>query len=127
MSKMAQLKKMQAKQQTTARDLLQNKSEENIFDIHEEETTEKSVESTEENVEVKSSNKEEKVNFKQTLAIIKNNDQLVVFIGIVLAMNLILQICSAASLYYFKYVIGNEKLNQVFYVLLKVILASFHK
>ena len=70
---------------------------------------------TKENVEVKSSNKKEKVNFKQTLAIIKNNDQLVVFIGIVLAMNLILQICSAASLYYFKYVIGNEKLNQVFY------------
>ena len=49
------------------------------------------------------------------LNIIRKNDQLVVFIGIVLAMNLILQICSAASLYYFKYVIGNEKLNQVFY------------
>ncbi len=68
-----------------------------------------------ENVEVRNKEKKEKVNFKQTLAIIKNNDQLVVFIGIVLAMNLILQICGAASLYYFKYVIGNEKLNQVFY------------
>ena len=66
-----------------------------------------------ENVEVKG--KKEKVNFKQTLAIMKNNDQLLVFIGIVLGMNLILQISGAASLYYFKYVIGNEKLNQVFY------------
>ena len=34
----------------------------------------------------------EKVSFKQTLNIIRKNDQLVVFIGIVLGMNLIMQI-----------------------------------
>ena len=42
-------------------------------------------------------------------------DKLVVFIGIVLFMNLIMQIIGGVSLYYFKYVIGNDKLNQVFY------------
>ena len=57
----------------------------------------------------------EKVSFKQTLNIIRKNDQLVVFIGIVLFMNLIMQIIGGVSLYYFKYVIGNDKLNQVFY------------
>ena len=30
-------------------------------------------------------------------------------------MNLITQIAGGTSLYYFKYVIGNDKLNQVFY------------
>ena len=30
-------------------------------------------------------------------------------------MNLIMQIIGGVSLYYFKYVIGNDKLNQVFY------------
>lgn len=66
-----------------------------------------------ENVEVK--NKAEKVNFKQTINIIRKNDQLIVFIGIVLAMNLVMQISGGTALYYFKYVIGNEKLYQVFY------------
>ena len=66
-----------------------------------------------EHIEVK--NNAEKVNFKQTLNIIRKNDQLVVFIGIVLFMNLIMQIIGGVSLYYFKYVIGNDKLNQVFY------------
>ena len=66
-----------------------------------------------EQVEVK--NNTEKVNFKETLNIIRKNDQLVVFIGIVLFMNLIMQIIGGVSLYYFKYVIGNDKLNQVFY------------
>ena len=66
-----------------------------------------------EQVEVK--NNTEKVNFRQTLNIIRKNDQLVVFIGIVLFMNLIMQIIGGVSLYYFKYVIGNDKLNQVFY------------
>ncbi len=66
-----------------------------------------------EHVQVKSNNN--KVNFKQTISIIKQNDQLLVFIGIVLCMNLVMQISGGTSLYYFKYVAGNEKLNQVFY------------
>lgn len=66
-----------------------------------------------EQVEVKPS--AEKVNFKQTINIIRKNDQLVVFVGIVLGMNLIMQISGGTSLYYFTYVVGNQNLNQVFY------------
>ncbi len=58
--------------------------------------------------------KAEKVNFKQTLSIIKRNDQLVTFIGIVLGMNLVMQISGGMALYYFTYVVGNENLFQVF-------------
>ena len=57
----------------------------------------------------------EKVSVKQMIDVIRRNDQLIAFIGVVLAMNLITQIAGGTSLYYFKYVIGNEKLNQVFY------------
>ncbi|ONI45600.1 melibiose:sodium transporter MelB [Candidatus Epulonipiscioides gigas] len=56
----------------------------------------------------------EKVNFKQTLEIIKNNDQLMVFIGIVLCMNLVMQIIGGVAIYYFTYVIGNADLFSVY-------------
>ncbi len=56
----------------------------------------------------------EKVTFKQTIQIIKNNDQLMVFIGIVLGMNLIMQISGGVAIYYFTYVIGNENLFPVY-------------
>ena len=57
----------------------------------------------------------EKVSVKQMINVLSKNDQLIAFIGVVLAMNLITQIAGGTSLYYFKYVIGNDKLNQVFY------------
>ena len=63
----------------------------------------------------KSDGNDDKVSIKQMINVITKNDQLIVFIGVVLAMNLITQIAGATSLYYFKYVIGNDKLNQVFY------------
>ncbi len=56
----------------------------------------------------------EKVNLKQTFKIIKLNDQLLVFIGIVLSMNLIMQLSGGVALYYFKYAIGNENLFPIF-------------
>lgn len=62
-----------------------------------------------EKVEVKNENKE-KVNFKQTLTILKKNDQLMAFIVIVLCMNLVMQISGGVALYYFKYVAGDENL-----------------
>ena len=56
----------------------------------------------------------EKVSFKQTLNIIRKNDQLVVFIGIVLGMNLIMQISGSMAIYYFTYVVGKESLFSVY-------------
>ncbi|WP_122638211.1 melibiose:sodium transporter MelB [Romboutsia sp. Marseille-P6047] len=56
----------------------------------------------------------EKVTFKQTLNIIRRNDQLVVFIGIVLGMNLVMQISGGTAIYYFKYVTGDENLFSFF-------------
>ena len=58
--------------------------------------------------------KAEKISFKQTIDIIRKNDQLVVFIGVVLGMNLIMQISGGMSLYYFTYVAGEQTLNQVY-------------
>ncbi len=56
----------------------------------------------------------EKVTFKQTIDIIRKNDQLVVFIGIVLGMNLVMQISGGMAIYYFTYVIGKESLFSVY-------------
>lgn len=56
----------------------------------------------------------EKINVKQLVSIIKGNDQLLVFIGIVLSMNLITQLAGGVGLYYFKYVEGSENLFSVF-------------
>ena len=56
----------------------------------------------------------EKVNIKQALNILKQNDQLLVFIGIVLAYNLAMQLAGGAAIYYFKYVAGKESLFSVY-------------
>ena len=56
----------------------------------------------------------EKVTFKQTIDIIRKNDQLVVFIGIVLGMNLVMQISGGMAIYYFTYVVGKESLFSVY-------------
>lgn len=56
----------------------------------------------------------EKVSFKQAINIIRKNDQLVVFIGIVFAMNLVMQISGTMAIYYFRYVSGKESLFSVY-------------
>ncbi|HAX74086.1 MAG TPA: melibiose:sodium transporter MelB [Firmicutes bacterium] len=56
----------------------------------------------------------EKVNLKQTFKIIKQNDQLTVFIGIVLAYNLLTQLVGGMAIYYFKYVLEIENFYMVF-------------
>lgn len=58
--------------------------------------------------------KAEKVSFKQAMGVIKQNDQLVAFIGILLAFNLITQLTGGIALYYFKYAVGNEDLFSVY-------------
>ena len=56
----------------------------------------------------------EKVNIKQAFNILKQNDQLLVFIGIVLAYNLAMQLAGGAAIYYFKYVAGKESLFSLY-------------
>lgn len=58
--------------------------------------------------------KQEKTSIKKAFKIIKENDQLMVFIGVVLAYNLFAQLSGGASIYYFKYVTGNENLYPVY-------------
>ena len=56
----------------------------------------------------------EKVNINQAFNILKQNDQLLVFIGIVLAYNLAMQLAGGAAIYYFKYVAGKESLFSLY-------------
>ena len=58
--------------------------------------------------------KPEKTSLKRAVKVIKENDQLMVFIGVVLAYNLVAQLSGGMSIYYFKYVVGNENMYQVF-------------
>lgn len=58
----------------------------------------------------------EKINFKQTINIIKSNNQLMVFIGVVLSMNLVAQISGGVALYYFTYVVGNKDIFSIYSV-----------
>lgn len=60
------------------------------------------------------SKKSEKTSLKRAFKVIKENDQLMVFIGVVLAYNLVAQLSGGMSIYYFKYVVGNENMYQVF-------------
>ncbi len=64
--------------------------------------------------EAASGKKAKKVSIKEALHIIGNNDQLKVFIGIVLAYNLVVQLAGGISIYYFKYVAGSESLYPIF-------------
>ena len=61
-----------------------------------------------------SNKKAEKTSLKKAFKLIKENDQLMVFIGVVLAYNLVAQLSGGMSIYYFKYVVGNENMYQVF-------------
>lgn len=64
--------------------------------------------------QIVSNKKAPKVNLKDAFKLIVKNDQLVVFIVIVLTFNLMLQIVMGVSIYYFKYAVGNENLFAVF-------------
>ena len=56
----------------------------------------------------------EKTTLKQAFKVIKENDQLLVYIGVVLAYNLVAQLAGGMAIYYFKYVTGNENMYSVF-------------
>ena len=58
--------------------------------------------------------KSEKTSLKKAFKVIKENDQLMVFIGVVLAYNLVSQLSGGVAIYYFKYVVGNENMYQVY-------------
>lgn len=58
--------------------------------------------------------KQEKTSIKKAFKVIKENDQLKIFIGVVLAYNLVSQLSGGMSIYYFKYVVGNENMYPVF-------------
>ena len=56
----------------------------------------------------------EKTTLKQAFKVIKENDQLLVYIGVVLAYNLVAQLAGGMAIYYFKYVTGNENMYSAF-------------
>lgn len=58
--------------------------------------------------------KTDRVTFKQTLQIIRKNDQLVVFMGVVLCMNLMMQLLGGMAIYYFKYATGNDGMFKIY-------------
>lgn len=58
--------------------------------------------------------KKEKTSVKDFFHVIGSNDQLKVYIGVVLCFNLLIQIAGCVANYYFKYVAGQEDLFSVF-------------
>lgn len=56
----------------------------------------------------------EKVSLKRAKDVIFKNDQLLAFIGILLAFNLITQLSGGVALYYFKYAVGNEEMFSLY-------------
>lgn len=62
----------------------------------------------------KSQQKAKKTTIKDALHVIRANDQLKVYIGVVLAYNLVVQLAGGVANYYFKYVAGNENLFSSF-------------
>ncbi|WP_366482665.1 MFS transporter [Ruminococcus hominis] len=64
--------------------------------------------------EAKSGKEAERLTIKDALHVIAGNDQLKVFIGIVLCYNLVVQLAGGIAIYYFKYVTGNEGLYPIF-------------
>ncbi len=61
-----------------------------------------------------SGKKAERTTIKAALHVIGANDQLKVYIGVVLAYNLVVQLAGGVAIYYFKYVAGDENLYSVF-------------
>ncbi len=58
--------------------------------------------------------KTEKTSFKQVLQVIKQNDQLLVAIGVILTFNFAMNCISGVQTYYFIYVVGNKALFSIF-------------
>ena len=58
--------------------------------------------------------KAEPVTLKQTFKIIRQNDQLMVFMGVVLCMNLMMQLLGGMAIYYFKYATGNNGMFKIY-------------
>lgn len=56
-----------------------------------------------------------KITLKKTIEVIKKNDQLMAFIGLLLTFNLSMQIMNGFMIYYFKYVTGAERLFSMFF------------
>ncbi|MGG5371906.1 melibiose:sodium transporter MelB [Enterococcus sp. AZ196] len=56
-----------------------------------------------------------KLTMKKAVQVIKSNDQLLAFIGLLLTFNLSMQIMNGFMIYYFKYVTGNEALFSLFF------------
>ncbi|MGL5964391.1 MAG: melibiose:sodium transporter MelB [Fusobacteriaceae bacterium] len=59
-------------------------------------------------------NKTEKIDLKSAFRMILKNDQLVALIGTILVFNLMVQLSGGVAIYYFKYVVGKEKLFSIF-------------
>lgn len=64
--------------------------------------------------EAASGKKAKKTSLKDAIHVIAANDQLKVYIGVVLAYNMVVQLAGGVANYYFKYVAGNEDLFSVF-------------
>lgn len=64
--------------------------------------------------EAESGKEAKRLTIKDALHVIAGNDQLKVFIGIVLCYNLVVQLAGGIAIYYFKYVTGNEGLYPIF-------------
>lgn len=58
--------------------------------------------------------KAERTTLKDAIQVILGNDQLKVFVGVVLCYNLVVQLAGGIAIYYFKYVAGNEELYPIF-------------
>lgn len=58
--------------------------------------------------------KAERTTVKDALHVIMANDQLKVFIGVVLCYNLVVQLAGGVAIYYFTYVAGNKDLYPIF-------------
>ena len=63
--------------------------------------------------DVETGKKAQKLTIKDALRVITGNDQLKVFIGVVLCYNLVVQLAGGIAIYYFKYVTGNEGLYPI--------------
>ena len=58
--------------------------------------------------------KADRISLKDAIRVITGNDQLKVYIGVVLAYNMLVQLAGGMALYYFKYVTGDEDLFPYF-------------
>lgn len=65
-------------------------------------------------LEADSGKKAQRTSLKYAIHVITGNDQLKVYIGVVLAYNLVVQLAGGMALYYFKYVTQNEDLFPFF-------------